>query len=302
MYQRFQLLDNRQIERTTNTRFYHLLDDPSQFDPDIKVLPQGREDNYVFTHRNGADSHYLLNARYPSIGNEAKRVQLSTDLTDCYDIVFISNGEPNAEEHFERLKSLNLPNRLVWSKDVPGRNEAYKTSARLSKTRYFFAVFAKIEINQQFDFSFGAGRFDYNHYVFRAINPVNGLCYGHQAVILYNKEQVLANPGDQLDFTMAQPYRDIDRVCGVARYNTDPWTTWRTALRETLKLLTWRDHLSIERAGVWMTGEGENADWSIKGATDALNYHTQCNGDYETLRKTYDWSWLREAFKRLYGI
>lgn len=298
MYEHYPLTDNRDIVRHAKTRFYHLLSDPSQYDPDLKVFPHGRNENYIYTHANGTDSHYLLNTRNPSIGNEAKRIKTNTKINNCFDIVFISNGEPKAQEHYERLEALGLPNRLVWSKNVKGRNEAYKAAARASNTRYFFAVFAKIEIDPSFDFGFGAGYFDYNHYVFRIKNPVNGLCYGHQAVILYNKDQVLANPGDQIDFTMAQSYRDIDVVCGIARYNTDPWTTWRTAFRETLKLLIWKDPESIIRAGLWQTGEGEYSEWSIAGARDALTFHSLHGTDPTMLQQTYDWMWLRQFFEQ----
>lgn len=298
MYQQFNLTDNRDIVRDAKTRFYVLSDFPKMVDPYLRVLPEARDDNFIFTAENGADLYYCLNARKPSIGNEAKRI--STDIGykhKNYDIVFISNGEPLAAEHFERLKALNLPNRLVWCKDVPGRNETYKTAARLSETRYFFAVFAKIEIDPKFDFGFSVADWDYNHYVFQAKNPVNGLCYGHQAVILYNRDQVLVNPGNQLDFTMAQPYRPIDRVCGIARYNTDPWTAWRTAFREVIKLLMWGDQVSIERAGFWQTGgEAENAAWSAKGAQDAMSFHWYYDGRPDWMLKTYDWKWLRQVF------
>ena len=40
------------------------------------------------------------------------------------------------------------------------------------------------------------------HYIFDAKNPVNGLVYGHQAMIAYNKKLTLDNYGYGLDFTL----------------------------------------------------------------------------------------------------
>lgn len=300
-YDKFILTDNRDYIRHSSTRFYYLVDDASKIDFNFHVPHDMRKHNYAFVNECGSDSHYLLNAKSPQIGTSPKLIQTHRTIQNCYDVVFLSNGEPCANEHYERLEALRLPNRLIWVRDIKGRNKAYKEAARQSRTPYFFAVFAKIEINPEFDFTFGCELFDRRHYVFHSRNPINGLEYGHQGVILYNKEAVLDNPGDAIDFTMAQLYRSIPTVSGVAHYAFNPIGAWRTAFRECLKLCLFGDLSSLKRLEQWQTGIGEYAQWSIVGAKDAVEFHRQFKDSPAELLKTYDWPYLQTLFESLHG-
>ena len=90
-------------------------------------------------------------------------------------------------------------------------------------------------------------------------------------------------------------------MSGTAHYNQSPWMTWRTAFREVIKL---RHFMSVQptietehRLKVWLTvAEGDFANWSIRGAEDAVSYYTEVGGDYEKLKLSFEWSWLRERF------
>jgi hypothetical protein len=89
--------------------------------------------------------------------------------------------------------------------------------------------------------------------------------------------------------------------CGVARFNTDPWTTWRTAFREVIKLSCNTDEASVERLRAWVNiGNGENGEWSIKGAQDAVSYYDKVKGNLTELMKSYDWQWLEKLYKKRY--
>jgi hypothetical protein len=66
------------------------------------------------------------------------------------DIVFISYDEPSAEKRFNKLKE-RFP-RAKWCKGVQGQTLAYITAATMSETDYFFAVFPKNELVDDFDF------------------------------------------------------------------------------------------------------------------------------------------------------
>ena len=37
---------------------------------------------------------------------------------------------------------------------------------------------------------------------------------------------------------------------------------------------------------------GKNAQWSVIGAQDAMEYYDQVNGDSTQLRLSYEWQWL----------
>jgi hypothetical protein len=218
---------------------------------------------------------------------------------DSYmDIVFIDNGEPNAESNYQHLvqvASLTRQTRIHRSTGVTGRVAAYHAAARLSTTPWFFAVFAKLQVRMDFDWSWQPDRMqEPKHYIFHAFNPITGLTYGHQAMIAYNKKLVLDNPGVGLDFTLDSAHEVVPIVSGTAEYAHTPWMAWRTAFRECLKLKGQQDVESQYRLDKWLTvtkGQpyGQHSIW---GAQDAVEYYDSVSGDLEQLRKSYDWAWL----------
>jgi hypothetical protein len=213
------------------------------------------------------------------------------------DIVFISNGENEAEYLYKRLEGCITdlqPNRLVRVKNVKGRVAAYHAAAEASTTPWFFAVFGKLEVDLNFPWSWQPDRMQQpKHYIFHAYNPINHLTYGHQAMIAYNKKLVLENTGVGLDFTLDQAHEVVPIRSGQANYYTDNWTCWRTAFREALKLRASLPDVENEyRLDQWLTVDGTDGQWSQKGAEDAVEYYESVNGDPTELHKSYEWDWL----------
>jgi hypothetical protein len=214
------------------------------------------------------------------------------------DVIFISNGEPNAEKNWHHLLEVmrGKPNQVMHSQGVNGRVAAYQAAAKLSNTPWFFAVFAKLEINPHFDFNWQPNLSDIpKHYIFYATNPVNGLEYGHQAMIAYHRELTLNNQGQGLDFTMDDAHAVIPINSGIARYNIDDWTEWRTAFREAIKLCVDAnrdDYEAKERLDIWLK------EYSISSlaAEQAVEYYKNVNGDMDKLKLSYEWDWLRTKF------
>jgi hypothetical protein len=221
-------------------------------------------------------------------------------LSNPLDIVFLSNGETGAEENYEHLLSItkNLPNRVVRVDGVNGRAAAYHAAAEASNTPWMFTVFAKLKVSPKFDFNWQPDRMQVpKHYIFHAKNPVNGLTYGHQAMIAYNKKLTLANDGRGLDFTLDDEHEGVPLISGTAQYNTDEFSTWRTAFREVIKLRADDSDVSKERLDAWLNkASGDFAQYSIKGALDADEYYDEVDGDFDKLRLSYEWAWLREKF------
>ena len=231
---------------------------------------------------------------YPYIDRTQRH--MSTDA--LLDIVFIDNGEPNAEENYTHLKwAAERANtiRIHRSSGVNGRVAAYQAAADLSTTPWFFAVFAKLHVSQDFDWSWQPDRLqEPKHYIFHAFNPINGLTYGHQAMIAYNRELVLNNPGIGLDFTLDSEHEVVPIVSGTAEYAHSKWSAWRTAFRECIKLKGNTDVESQYRLSKWLTvAMGQPyGQYSIYGAKDAVEYYNAVAGDFAELRKSYDWTWL----------
>ena len=212
------------------------------------------------------------------------------------DIVFIDNGERDADNNFAHLNSVtyNLENRLHRSSGVNGRVAAYQAAADMSKTPWFFAVFAKLRVNQHFDWSWQPDRMQQaKHYIFHARNTINDLEYGHQGMIAYNKKLVLENLGIGLDFTLDQPHEVVPVLSGDAIYYTSNWVAWRTAFRECLKLRASLPDVENEyRLKQWLDVDHGAGKWSSKGAQDAVDYYEEVGGDFDALKKSYEWSWL----------
>lgn len=213
------------------------------------------------------------------------------------DIVFIDNGEPNAEDNWKILLQTEAQknNRIHRSSGVTGRVAAYQAAAELSTTPWFFAVFAKLRVRMDFDWTWQPDRLqEPKHYIFHAFNPITGLTYGHQAMIAYNKKLVLANTGTGLDFTLDSAHEVVPIVSGTAEYAHTPWMAWRTAFRECIKLRGQTDVESQYRLNKWLTvAMGQPyGQCSIWGAEDAVEYYNSVGGDFNELKKSYDWAWL----------
>ena len=237
---------------------------------------------------------------YPFIKN-AKRLALSKPM----DIVFLSNGETGAEENWEHLQRItkNIPNRVVRVDGVDGRVQAYHASAEASETPWAFTVFAKLKVSPKFDFNWQPDRMQQpKHYIFDAKNPVNGLVYGHQAMIAYNKKLTLDNYGYGLDFTLDDEHASVPLLSGIAQYNTDEFSTWRTAFREVIKLLCDDTEISKTRLDTWLNEADPKQPFfqeSIKGAIDGEEYFNEVDGDFEKLRLSYEWKWLKERYEEV---
>lgn len=220
------------------------------------------------------------------------------------DIVFLSNGEKCAEENYQHLIKVtkHLPNRVFRVDGINGRVQAYHEVAKTSGTSWLFTVFAKLKINPEFDFSWQPDRLQIpKHYIFLAENPVNGLIYGHQAMVAYNKELMLNTSGYGLDFTLDSPHDTIDLLSGIATYNTDEFITWRTAFREVIKLKKENSEISLKRMDAWLNkATGDFAEYSIYGAKDGLDYYHEVNGDFDKLKQSYEWDWLYNYFRTKY--
>jgi hypothetical protein len=214
------------------------------------------------------------------------------------DVVYVSNGEKNADLNWDRLQKLCPRAKRIDS--VNGRAEAYKACAQVSETDWFINVFAKCWVHDDFDFNWQP---DYmqneKHYIFNAYNPVTELTYGHMGIIVYNKQMVLDCTEWGLDFTLSMPHGSVPVVGSTADYATTPYETWRTAFRECIKLDQQKDVESQYRLKQWYTvGNGEMGIWSKRGAEDALEF-VGMGGD---LQLSFEWAWLKEHFDSLYNL
>lgn len=108
---------------------------------------------------------------------------------------------------------------------------------------------------------------------------------------------MLANPGVGLDFTLDSPHEVVPILSGTANYGYSDWMCWRTAFREVLKLKAALPDIEAEyRLRTWLTPTFRSYasawKWSAIGAQDAVEYYDEVGGDFDALKKSYDWAWL----------
>ena len=141
------------------------------------------DDNDIMLIPKDAGPHIIEQVYdYPHI----KKLDIQATERTLMDVIFISYDEPNAEKHWKMLKE-KCP-RAKRVQNIKGQTEAYHTAAKLSKTEWFYAVFAKHEPVESFNYDWQPNRLKAPcHYIFYGINEINKLEYGHSGVILYEK-------------------------------------------------------------------------------------------------------------------
>jgi len=218
------------------------------------------------------------------------------------DIVFISYDEPNADCNWQALVEKHP--RAKRCHGVEGMVPALKAAAELSTTDYYYAVFAKTLIHEDFDFTFKP---DYlkvpSHYLFHGKNMSNGLEYGTLGVTMYNCQLVLDATSWEVDFTTSFPVEVVPIISAYGYFATDPLRAWRTAFRECVKLQSRciSRQVTIEtqyRLDIWTThAEGPYAEWVLKGARDGVEFAN--NG--EDIMQINNWHWLTDYFESKYS-
>jgi hypothetical protein len=221
------------------------------------------------------------------------------------DIVFFSNGESCAEDNYNHLLEItkNLPNKVHRIDKVQGRVKSQHAAANIATTGWYFLVNAKLKVRDDFDFSWQPNRMKSGrHYVFTCTNPINGLEYGHQAIVVNNKRLTLNTEVKGLDFTMDSPIEVVNVNSGISTYNSSEYDTWRTSFRECIKLKHYNDAESLTRLELWITKDNGNyGNMSVLGAKDAIEYYNSVNGELEKLMLSYDWDWLNQFYHGKYS-
>jgi len=233
---------------------------------------------------------------YPYINKTIRERRTDPPL----DVIFLSNGEANVDYNWSKLQDAiaRKDNRLVRIDGIKGRVASQHAAATASNTDWYFVVPAKLQVDFGFEWDWQPDRMQQpKHYIFHALNPINGLVYGHMAAVAYNKKLVLATTGQGLDFTLDQAHEVVPELSGTAHYGEDPWMCWRTAFREVIKLKASLPDVESEyRLDRWLTVadvvSNPNSVWSIYGAEDAAEYYDSVDGDMKELKKSYEWDWL----------
>lgn len=221
-----------------------------------------------------------------------------------FDVFFISYNEPNAEENLKVLRSKVPFAKRV--KDVEGIHKAHKAAAMKSFTNMFWAVDGDATVLDSFKFDIEIPEWDQDAvHIWQSINPVNGLVYGYGGIKLLPRDLTLTVSETVTDMTtnICSKIKVINEVSNISAFNTDPFSTWRSAFRECVKLasgsITNSDpDESLYRLEVWTTDGADKpyGNYCIDGSIKGRDYGFEYSNDPESLKLINDFKWLKEKF------
>lgn len=215
-----------------------------------------------------------------------------------YDIVFISNNEANAELHWEKLRSrYPLAKRVT---NVVGIHNAHIKAANLVLTKMFWVVDGDAEILDSFNFNYKVPEYDQDVvHIFHSKNPVNDLEYGYGAVKLLPRDLTRTLDPHSLDMTLSisNKIKVIAQTSNITMFNTDAFSSWRSAFREAVKLALNKDEESKERLNIWLT-KGHDRLYGkdcIAGAVAGVEFSKQFPNKFYLIN---DFNWLKEQYSK----
>lgn len=244
-----------------------------------------------------------INFRFPI---EKKQYEIVASKLKLYDIVFISYNEPNADENYKKLK-LKFP-RAQRIHGIKGIHNAHKEAAKLSKTNMFYVVDGDAEIVDDFNFDYEVSRYERDIvYIWQSINPINDLVYGYGGVKLLPKDLVLSMDTDTVDMTMSisDRLKVMESISNKTRFDTDGFSTWKSAFRETAKLSSRPIKESYDeetdfRLQIWCSKGSDKpfGEYAIDGAKAGRDYGYNNIGNNDALKKINDFSWLKDLYEQ----
>ena len=300
-----------EIEVTDNTVFN------LYFDPNDGKYDHDRKENHTFKHMFNDSEIYnngvILFSKDKLIGQrefnhrfliEKKEHDVIASKHHLYDVVFISYNEANAEENYLRL--LDTCSRAKRVHGVKGIHNAHIKAATLCDTDMIWIVDGDAVIADDFNFDLVMSSYDIDCvHVWRSCNPINNLEYGNGGVKLLPRQLTLNMDTNTSDMTtsISKKFKAMNTVSNVNSFNTDEFTTWRSAFRECCKLSSRTIERQFEeetqqRLDIWCTigHDAPFGEHAIAGAKAGRQYGLENRNNLEELRKINDFEWLKEKF------
>lgn len=223
--------------------------------------------------------------------------------TLSYDIVVLSYQEDiNAvESHIQLIKDKGL--NVEHVRGIKGIFEAHKEAANRVNSKMFWVVDADAEVTNDFMFDYIPDVYDEEVvHVWASKNPINGLEYGYGGVKLFPTEMVRQATSWGIDFTtgLSSRFKAMPQVSCITTFNTDAFSTWRSAFRECVKLTLNGDEESKQRLDAWLNTEGK-ADFTEeaqRGALEGNQFALKNKGNLVELDRINDYEWLKEAWNQ----
>lgn len=225
-----------------------------------------------------------------------------------FDVVFISYSEPNAEANWYRVLEL-FPN-AKRVKNVKGIFEAHKRAAEIADTDMFYVVDGDAELVDNWKFDYKPNVFDLDCvHLWTSINPINDLEYGWGGVKLFPRKLLLDAETWKVDLTTGLgKLKYINKVSNITSFNSDEFSTWRSAFRECAKLssglnsnTTTRSETQ-ERLHTWTTvgKDRKYGEYALHGAIAGQQYGLDNFDNLPALKLINNYEWMKNEFDKFY--
>ena len=213
---------------------------------------------------------------------------------------FLVYDDPFAKQNFEKAKSkLETLQKVVTANGI---HDSHKLCANKSLTNRFLVLDADCDILESFSYTHFLNELSTEKkvFVFRAINPINDLIYGHGGIKVFDKRLFVNNQG--VDMTTAFDIVPVNYVTNIHKFNSTAFHTWRTAFRECVKLASGTVKLKNVkddeyRLTTWCEkfNDVEYAEYAKLGALAGREYGYK----NKELHNINNFNWLKEKFNSI---
>jgi hypothetical protein len=224
-------------------------------------------------------------------------------INNEFDVIFLTHNETDAQANWERLQAVCPRAKRVIG--VKGIYNAHVAAATIAQTDMFYVVDADAFITDfTFDYIPPIQDRDTVH-IWHSCNPVNGLEYGYGGIKLFSKSHFEQTRSGVIDVaTSLGAVKVMPVVACKTRFNTDEFSTWRSAFRECAKLSSRLIKNQInkeaeERLLAWTTiNNGQYGEYAIAGALAGVEYGSANISNPYALEKINDYDWLLNQFTK----
>lgn len=221
------------------------------------------------------------------------------------DVFFLDYDEPRSDENYQIVKKIiPFAQRIVTNLSI---SDSHKRCAQISFTNKFMVIDADNEL-LDFNFSEIADILSVKEkvFIFRSLNPVNDLEYGHGGVKIFDRN--LFHNSDTVDFSTSfiDNVKIVYKTLSIHRFNSTPFHTFRTAFRECVKLSSeiipnGNSKQNEERLDIWCSkfNNVEYVDYARYGALAGRDFGNRNKNNIHELKKINNFSWLCEQYEKL---
>lgn len=236
---------------------------------------------------------------------EKKKYDVVATKLKPYDIVFISYNETTADENYENLRKRFPQAKRVHG--IKGIHNAHIEAAKKADTDMFWVVDGDAIIVDDFNFNHEVSVYEKDIvHVWSSKNPINNLEYGYGGVKLLPRKLTISMDLSKPDMTtgISSKFKVLKAVSNITSFNTDPFSTWKSAFRECVKLSSKVIDRQVndeteQRLNAWCI-LNESAPYGLYAHVGALagkQYGQENAGNIPALSLINDFDWLFEQFQ-----